>query len=178
MQEAVEEKEENVMKRVRIGKVVINMAVGKSGEPLERAKRVISLLTDQKPCERKAKKTIRDFGIHRGEPIAVIVTVRGQKALELLKKLLAAKDNKIKASSFDDYGNVSFGIKEHIDIPGMKYDPNIGIFGMDVNVQLVRPGYRIKERKRARSKIGKGQIVTKKDAIKFFKEVVGAEVVE
>jgi large subunit ribosomal protein L5 len=177
LQEYVEEKEENVMRRVKIGKVVINMAVGKSGEPLERAKKVIKMLTNQKPYERKAKRTIRDFGIHRGEPIAVMVTVRGQKALELLKRLLAAKDNKIKVSSFDDYGNVSFGIKEHIDIPGMKYDPNIGIFGMDVNVQLVRPGYRIKERKRARSNIGKGQVVTKNDAIIFFKEVVGVEVV-
>ncbi|MEM4278608.1 MAG: 50S ribosomal protein L5, partial [Candidatus Nitrosocaldus sp.] len=81
----------NVMKSIRIGKVVINAAVGKSGEPVEKAKKVLEEITGQMPAVRTAKKTIRDFGIHKGEPIAVIVTLRKEKALQVLKRLLAAK---------------------------------------------------------------------------------------
>ena len=166
----------NPMKQVRISKVVLNIGVGRSGEPLERAKKVLELLTDQKPSARYAKKTIRDFGIHKGEPIAVMVTVRGNKALDLLKRLIAAKNNTIKASSFDDHGNVSFGIKEHIDIPNMKYDPEIGIFGMDVCISLERRGYRVARRKVRRSKVGAEHRVNKEDAIEFFKSI-GIEVI-
>ncbi len=171
-----EEVQENPMKKVRLGKVVINIAVGKSGERLERATKLLQQITGQKPSERKAKKTIRGFGIYRGEPIAVVVTLRKKKAMDILKLLLQAKGNVIKAESFDDKGNVSFGIKEHIDIPGMRYDPEIGIFGMDVSVQLERAGYRVARRKRTRAKIGRSHLVTKEDAITFFKNVLGVEV--
>lgn len=167
---------ENPMREIRIGKVVINIAVGKSGERLEKAAKLLQQITGQKPSERKAKKTIKGFGIHKGEPIAVVVTLRKKKALEVLKLLLQAKGNIINASSFDNMGNVSFGIKEHIDIPGMKYDPEIGIFGMDVCTQLERPGYRVSRRKRARTKVGKKHLVTKEEAIAFFKNVLGVEV--
>ncbi len=168
--------QENPMREVRIGKVVINIAVGKSGERLEKAAKLLEMITGQKPSQRKAKKTIRGFGIYRGEPIAVVTTLRKKKALEILKLLLQAKGSTLKASSFDERGNVSFGIKEHIDIPGMKYDPEIGIFGMDVCVQLERPGYRVARRKRARSKVGKNHLVTKEEAINFFRNVLGVEV--
>ena len=173
MMEAVQE---NPMREVRIGKVVINIAVGKSGERLEKAAKLLEMITGQKPSQRKAKKTIRGFGIYRGEPIAVVTTLRKKKAFEILKLLLQAKGNTLKASSFDERGNVSFGIKEHIDIPGMKYDPEIGIFGMDVCVQLERSGYRVARRKRARSKVGKNHLVTKEEAINFFRNVLGVEV--
>lgn len=173
MMEAIQE---NPMREVRIGKVVINIAVGKSGERLEKAAKLLEMITGQKPSRRKAKKTIRGFGIYRGEPIAVVTTLRKKKALEILKLLLQAKGSTLKASSFDERGNVSFGIKEHIDIPGMKYDPEIGIFGMDVCVQLERPGYRVARRKRARSKVGKNHLVTKEEAINFFRNVLGVEV--
>lgn len=165
------------MQRVKIGKVVINMGVGKSGDPLERAKKMLTSLVGATPSIRKARKTIRDFGIHRGEPIALTVTLRGEKATEMLRRLLAAKNMRVPERSFDENGNCSFGIKEHIDIPGTKYDPNIGIFGMDVCVQLEKPGYRVMRRRRARSRIGKKQRVNKEEAIRFFKDVLGVEVV-
>lgn len=168
---------ENPMRQIRIGKVVINIGVGKSGEPLEKAKRVIEELTGQKPSARNAKKTIRDFGIHKGEPIAAVVTLRGNNAVDILKRLLAAKNNQIKRSSFDDNGNVSFGIREHIDIPGMKYNPDIGIVGMDVSIALERPGYRVARRYRRRCKIGKKHRINKEDAIAFFKDALKVEVV-
>lgn len=165
----------NVMKSIRIGKVVINAAVGKSGEPVEKAKKVLEEITGQMPAVRTAKKTIRDFGIHKGEPIAVIVTLRKEKALQVLKRLLAAKGNKIRESSFDDYGNVSFGIREHIDIPGVKYKPELGIIGMDVCISLERPGYRVARRKIMPCKIGKEQRVNKQEAIEFLNSL-GVEV--
>ncbi|GIU72531.1 MAG: 50S ribosomal protein L5 [Candidatus Nitrosocaldaceae archaeon] len=168
---------ENPMKRIRIGKVVINIGVGKSGEPLEKAKRVIEELTGQKPSASYAKKTIRDFGIHKGEPIAAIVTLRGDNAIKVLKRLLAAKNNQIKRSSFDDNGNVSFGIREHIDIPGMKYNPDIGIVGMDVSIALERPGYRVSRRRYRKSKVGKKHRINKEDAIAFFKDRLKVEVI-
>lgn len=76
------------MLKPRIDKVVVNISVGKSGEPLEKATKVLKELTGQTPCKRKAKKTIRDFGIRRGEPMACMVTLRKQRAIEFLKKSL------------------------------------------------------------------------------------------
>ena len=168
---------ENTMRIIRIGKVVLNMGIGKSGEPIERAKKAIEEITGQKPSTRNAKNSIRDFGIHKGEPIAVMVTLRKEKATEVLKKLLAAKNNQVKASSFDNFGNISFGIREHIDIPGIKYKPEVGIFGMDVAIALERPGYRVARRSRIPTKIGKSHRVSKDDAITFFREKLNVEVV-
>lgn len=170
-------KQENIMRSIRIGKVVINMGVGKSGEPIERAKMAIEEIAGQKPSERKSKDTIRDFGTHKGEPIGVMVTLRKEKAMEILKKLLAAKNNQVKGSSFDNFGNISFGIREHIDIPGIKYKPEIGIVGMDVAIALERPGYRVSRRSRIPAKIGKEHRISKDDAIAFFKEKLSVEVV-
>ncbi len=170
-------KQENIMKSIRIGKVVINMGIGKSGEPIERAKKAIEEIAGQKPSERNAKTTVRDFGIHKGEPIGVMVTLRKEKAIEILKKLLAAKNNQVKGSSFDNFGNISFGIREHIDIPGIKYKPEIGIVGMDVAIALERPGYRVSRRSRIPAKIGKEHRISKDEAMAFFKEKLSVEVV-
>lgn len=170
-------KQENVMRNIRIGKIVINIGVGKSGEPIERASKVLEEIAAQKPTSRIAKSTIRDFGIHKGEPIAVMVTIRRERAVEVLKKLLPAKNNQIKASSFDNFGNVSFGIKDHIDIPGIKYKPEIGIFGMDVAVALERPGYRVSRRSKIPARIGKKHRITKEEAMTFLKGELHVEVV-
>jgi large subunit ribosomal protein L5 len=164
------------MKRISVDKIVINIGVGKSGEPIEKAKKALLELTGQRPAVRGAKKTVRDFGIHKGEPIGTIVTLRREPALEFLKRVIAAKRNVLKASSFDNYGNISLGIHEHIDIPGTKYNPEIGIFGMDVNVVLSRPGYRIAKKSRKNAQIGRTHRINKEEAIDFFKQEFGAEV--
>ncbi len=165
------------MRRVFIGKVVVHMGVGTSGERLANAAKVLEELTGQKPTFRKAKRTIKEFGIKRGENIACMVTLRGKKAYDFLMKALEAVNFTIKESSIDEYGNFAFGIKEHIFIPGTKYDPSIGIFGMDVIVALERPGYRVARRKRRRSKIPRRHRVTKQEAIEFITKVLGAKVV-
>jgi large subunit ribosomal protein L5 len=164
------------MKRIRVDKVVINIGVGRSGEPIDKARNALLELTGQQPAVRGAKKTVRDFGIHKGEPIGVIVTLRRDPAIDFLKRIIAAKRNILKFSSFDIYGNISVGIHEHIDIPGTKYNPEIGIFGMDVNIALTRPGYRIAKKSRNSAKIGKTHRINREEAIEFFKQEYGVGV--
>jgi len=165
------------MLKPRIDKVVVNLNVGKSGEPLEKASNVLEELTSQKPIKKKAKKTIRDFGVRQGEPIACIVTLRKQKAIDFLKKVLPVVDNKISRSSFDKQGNFAFGIKEHIEIAGVKYDPDVGIFGMDVCVSMSRSGYRVKNRRKGKARLGSKHVLTPEESVLFVKETLGVEVV-
>ena len=168
---------ENLMKKIFLSKVVLNMGIGKSGDPIEIGKQTLTQITGKKPNPRNAKKSQRDWGVRKGEPIGVAVTVRNNDAEELLKRLLVAKDNKINGRSIDNEGNVSFGIKEHIDIPGIKYDPKIGILGLEVSVSLERSGFNIRLRSRVKSKIGKKHRVTKDDSIKFLTEKFGVQIV-
>jgi len=163
------------MKEIHVSKVVINIGVGKSGDPVEKAKNALSELTGKTPSVRGAKKSVRDFGIHKGEPIGAMVTLRRTDATNFLRRIMESKRNVIKNSSFDNNGNISFGIHEHIDIPGTKYNPDIGIFGMDVCAALMRPGYRISKRRNP-SKIGKNHKITKDESIEFFKAQFGVEV--
>src|SRR5256712_11848037 len=128
----------NQMLNIRIGKVTINIATGKSGEPLEKAKKVLTQLTNKTPTTKQAKKAIKDFGVRKGEPIAAVVTLRGKDADEFLKRALDAVSNKVAERSFDDYGNVSFGIRERIEIRGSRYVPGLGIFGAAIHVGLGR----------------------------------------
>src|SRR5271169_6245041 len=165
------------MRKISIGKVVINIGVGKSGEAVERARKVLEQIGSQKPSSRKARKSIRDFGTHQGEPIGLVVTTRGQaKCKDLLTRLLVAREKKMNSSSFDDRGSVSFGLKEHIEIPGIRYDPEIGIWGMNVSVFLQRPGGSVARRLHRPAKLGKGHVVTKEEAMDYFRYEFGVTI--
>lgn len=165
------------MLKPRIEKVVVNLNVGKSGEPLEKAFHVLNEITGQQPVKKNAKTSIRDFGIRKGEPIACVVTLRRQDAIDFLKKILPVVDNKLSQSSFDDRGNFAFGLKEHIDIPGVRYDPDVGIFGMDICVTVNRPGDRIHDRRKRKASIGRKHVLTAEESIAFIKELLGVEIV-
>lgn len=169
--------ENQPMLKPKIEKVVVNISVGKSGEPLEKATKVLKEITGQTPCKRKAKESVRDFNIRKGESIACIVTLRKAKAIEFLNKVLPVVDKKLSGRSFDKQGNFSFGIKEHIELPGVKYDPDVGIFGMDVCVSVIRPGYRVKTRRKGRSKLGAKHVLTPEESLVFAKEALGVEIV-
>ena len=169
--------EEHPMLQPRIEKVVVNLNVGKSGEPLEKAFKVLKEIAGQTPVKKNAKSSIRDFGIRKGEPIACVVTLRRQQAIDFLKKVLPVVDNKISKSSFDEMGNFAFGLKEHIEIPGVKYDPDIGIFGMDICVTLNRPGDRVRDRRKRKAKVGKKHLLTPEESILFTKKTLGVEIV-
>jgi large subunit ribosomal protein L5 len=165
------------MKKIRLDKIVLNMGVGKSGEAIEIAKKALDQITGKKSCPRDAKATQRDWGVRKGEPIGVAVTVRGSDAATLLKRLFDAIGNKIKTRSFDNFGNVSFGIKEHIDIPGIKYDPQIGILGLEAAVSLTRPGFSIRVRSRHKASVGKHHKISKDEAIEFLSREFGVAVI-
>ena len=169
--------QDKLIESIRIEKVVVHISVGSDWERLQKAVKLLEYLTGQKPVIRRAKKTIKAFGISRKQPISTMVTLRGEKAVEFLRRALQAVDMKLKNTSFDELGNISFGIKEHLMIPGVKYDPNIGVFGMDVNVHLVKPGYRVKLRRYRRSKLGKKNLVTKDEAMEFMRRRFKVEVV-
>ena len=164
------------MRRIYLEKVVLNMGMGRSGEPINIAKQALEQITSRKPCARDAHDSQRDWGVRKGEPIGVSVTVRGRDAHTLLRRLLDAKGNTISGRSFDNFGNYSFGIAEHIDIPGVKYEPKIGILGLGVSVSLARPGYSIRKRSKHKASIGRSHAITSREAKTYMASEFGTEV--
>merc|ERR1711979_67992 len=161
--------DENPMRNIEIDKVVINLSVGEAGDKILKACKVLKDLTNQEPVTSKCKYTIRSFGVRRGDKIACHVTVRGEKAKEILERGLKVKEYELNKRNFSDMGNFGFGIQEHIDL-GIRYDPYTGIFGMDFYVVLKRAGQRINRRKRCRSTLGNMQKISKEDAREWFKQ--------
>jgi len=157
------------MKKIRVEKLILNCCVGESGDRLTRAARVLEQLTGQEPVYSKARYTVRSFGIRRNEKISVHVSVRGDKALEILERGLKVKEYELKSKNFSDTGNFGFGIQEHIDL-GIKYDPSTGIYGMDFFVVLGRPGLRVGRRKLRPAKVGKSHKITKEESTAWFQE--------
>lgn len=168
---------ENVMRKIRLEKITINIGAGESGPLLDKSKKMLEKISGKKAVKTKTRKRTT-FGVPKGKPIGVKVTLRGKAALDVLKNMLKAVENKLKSSQFDANGNFSFGIDEYINIPGVKYDPDIGILGMDVCVTLERPGFRIKKRRIRPKKIGKKHRISKEDAIRWATEELGIKVTE
>ncbi len=168
----------NPMRAISVEKVVVNIGVGEAGDKLLKAVKVLELVTGQKPVQTLSKSTIRDWGIRRNMPIGARVTLRGPKAGEFLRKALSIRSNRLAAYSFDPRGNFSFGVPDYTDFEGMKYDPEIGVFGMDIAVVLERPGFRIARRKIARRRIPKAHRISKDESIEFVRSSLKVEVVE
>ncbi|XP_049541566.1 60S ribosomal protein L11 [Anopheles darlingi] len=163
------DKAKNIMRDLRIRKLCLNICVGESGDRLTRAAKVLEQLTNQTPVYSKARYTVRSFGIRRNEKIAVHCTVRGAKAEEILERGLKVREYELRRDNFSQTGNFGFGIQEHIDL-GIKYDPSIGIYGLDFYVVLGRPGYNVAQRRRKTGKIGFIHRLTKEDAMKWFQQ--------
>jgi len=169
---------ENVMRKPRIGKVSVNIGVGESGERLVKAQKVLEMVTTQRSKQTFSKVTNRDFGIREGQPIGCIVTLRGEKAMDFLKRAFTIRENRIASYSFDQEGNLSFGIPDYTDFSGLKYDPEIGIFGMDISVSIHRPGKRISRRRVMRRSVPKKHRMTRAEAMNFMKEIFNIEVID
>nr|AJS13106.1 50S ribosomal protein L5P [uncultured archaeon] len=166
------------MRDVRVGKIVVNIGVGESGEKLSKAQKVLQMVTKQKPVTTLARESVRDWAVRQNMPIGTKVTLRGERATDFLRRALAVRDRRLPDYVFDAHGNFSFGITDYTDFEGMKYDPEIGVFGMDVSVSLVRPGYRVRERRVAPGRIPRRHRVSKPEALEFAKQAFGVEVVE
>lgn len=144
---------ENPMKRIRIEKMVANIGVGEAGDRLLKAAQVLEMLTGRKPVQTLSKTHNKDLGVRKGMPIGVKVTLRGNVAEEFFKKAMWVRQNQLAGYSFDHEGNISFGISDYTDFPDMRYDPEIGIFGLSISVVFSRPGKRVQMRRHGRKKI-------------------------
>ncbi|WP_121744577.1 50S ribosomal protein L5 [Natronorubrum halophilum] len=154
------------MRKPRVEKVVVHMGVGRGGRELGKAEDIIEKVTSQESVRTQAKRTEPDFGIRQGDPIGAKVTLRGEDAAAFLETALPLAN--LSASQFDNTGNFSFGIEEHTAFPSQEYDPNVGIYGMDVTVNLVRPGYRVAKRDKANRSIPSSHRLTPEDAIAYL----------
>ncbi|TFG04562.1 MAG: 50S ribosomal protein L5 [Promethearchaeota archaeon] len=169
---------ENPMKRPFLEKIVLNIGVGAGGEELERAATVLETISGRTPLKTISKKNVKEFNLRKGRPIGCKVTVRRKEAEKLLKRLLIVQNNKILRKSFDNYGNFGFGITEHISIPGIEYDNLLGIWGLDVVGRIVKPGMRVKYRRKGRSKVSKNHYVSRAEAQYFLEKNFDVEIVD
>lgn len=160
----------NPMQEVRIEKVTLNIGTGGPGENLDKAIKLLNVISGAKSVATTTKKRIPTWGVRPGLQIGCKVTVRRKKAEELLKRLLVAKSNILEISNIDKTGNISFGLAEYIDIPGVEYDISIGIIGLEVAVTLEKPGFRIKRRQLLKKKVPPKHQISKEEAMKFMKE--------
>lgn len=161
---------ENPMKRPFLEKMVLNIGVGAGGEELERAVAILETITGKKPVKTISKKNVKEFNLRKGRPIGCKVTVRGKEAEKLLKRLIIVNNNRMLRKSFDNYGNFGFGITEHISIPGVEYDAQTGLWGLDIMGRIVRPGMRVRYRRKQRSKIPKHHYVSRDEA-QYYLEI-------
>ena len=168
----------NPMQQPRIEKVTLNVGAGKEQSRLEKGIAVLKMITGIDPIKTVTKKRIPTWGLRPGLPIGCKLTLRKNKATEVLKRLLDAKSKKLSPSQFDEAGNISFGIHEYIDIPGAIYDPKIGVLGLQVCLTLEKPGYRIKRRKIQQKNIPKHHIITKEEAITYMQKTFNIKVGE
>lgn len=168
----------DIMRQAKVQKVVVNIGVGDAGERLQKAQKVLEMLTKHKPKITTAKVTNRDLGVREGMPIGCKVTLRGDEAETFLTRALGTRERRIASYSFDREGNLSFGVPDYTDFDGMRYDPEIGIFGMDVSVVIQRPGYRVTQRRVMKRRLPKEHRMTRQEAIVFMKQKFNAEVVE
>tara|TARA_Y100000310_G_scaffold278985_1_gene297844 strand:+ start:528 stop:1040 length:513 start_codon:yes stop_codon:yes gene_type:complete len=164
----------NPMQEPYIEKVTLNIGAGKNEEQLKKGLILLKKLVSIKPVKTQTKRRVPGWGLRPGLSIGAKATVRKDAEL-LVKRLLTARRMKLLAKNFDSTGNVSFGVPEYIDIEGLEYDPDLKIIGLEAAVTLVRPGYRVKRRTQRPGKIGKTHLVSREDAMAYFKKL-GVEI--
>lgn len=166
------------MRIIHVQKTVVNIGVGEAGEKLIKAEKVLGMLTNRTPVRTVSKTHNRDWGVRKGMPVGVKVTLRGKDAEEFIKRAFWVKENRIASYSFDPEGNFSFGVSDYTDFEDMKYDPQIGIIGLDVCVTLARPGKRVTLRRITPRKLPMSQRISKEEGVTFVKNKFKVEVVE
>ena len=163
----VQKQKDNKMREPILDKLVINIGSGGEEKMFNNAKILLELITKRKPAPTYSKKRNPAFKISKGQRIGAFVTIRGKEIEPLAKRLLDAVDNKLRESTVTE-NSLSFGIHEYIDISGVKYDPKIGMLGMNVNLSFKRKGERVMLRKRKTSVIPDRHRIVTKDEIKDY----------
>lgn len=167
------------MQEIRMEKLTLNIGAGKDQVKLEKGMKLLKNITGINPVKTFTTKRIPEWGLRPGLPIGCKLTLRKAKMKEVISRLLDAKDYRLKESQFDNGGNIAFGLHEYIDIPDVKYDPEIGVMGLEVCITLERAGFRIKRRRKKRRKVPIKHRITKQNAMEFmikeFKVKIGDE---
>ena len=140
---------ENVMREIKLEKVILN--IGGVGEKLEKGEILLKTITEKKPVKVKAVKRIPTWNVRPGLEVGIKVTLRGEDALNMVKKLLPAIDNTLKEKQIQN-NCFSFGIHEYIEIPGIEYIREVGIMGFEVTVVFSRAGKSVETKKVKRGK--------------------------
>ncbi|MEM4756005.1 MAG: 50S ribosomal protein L5 [Candidatus Woesearchaeota archaeon] len=169
---------ETPMRTISIEKITLNVGTGKEKVNVERGLRLLKMITGKKPIATLTQRRIPSWGLRPGLPVGCKVTLRKQDATLLLPSLLDAVNFTLSEKNFDGLGNLSFGIHEYIDIKGVKYDPDIGMMGLEVSVTLKRPGFRVKRRRIKPAKPSPSHQITKSEAIHFFKTTYKVKIIE
>ncbi len=132
----------------KIEKIVVNMGVTDPADPKAREKimpvlvKQFEIITGQKPVVTKARQAISNFKLRQGDPLGVMVTLRGEYMWEFLDKLISLVLPRIKdfrgvsKSAFDGNGNYSLGIEEQISFPEIDFDQIEKIRGLQVNMVI------------------------------------------
>ena len=157
---------ENKMREIKIEKVVLS--VGGTAEQLEKGFKLLKLITGRTPAKMKSHKRIPAFGVRPNLEVGAVVTIR-KDSIEMLKRMLTAIENKLRSKQIS-INNFSFGIKEYIEIPGVDYQREIGMMGLDVTVVFKRTGRRVRMKKMKRGKVPAKQKITQEEIIKFMKD--------
>jgi large subunit ribosomal protein L5 len=166
----------NVMQNIFLDKLVVNIGLGQTEEKLDAAKALLKKLTGKEAAYTRAKKRYPEFGIRKGQTIGTVVTLRGPSAATFFKSAVEANNNTLAESSIAN-NSVNFGIKEYIYFSGVKYDPKIGMLGLNVNASFARKGARVEIRKRKRTKAGKNhKAITREDLKAFVEKEFGVKV--
>lgn len=127
----------------RLEKVTLNMGVGEGSQDkkkVQTAAEEMELIAGQRPVITKAKKSIAQFKLREGMPIGCKVTLRRDRMMEFVDRLVTIAMPRIRdfrgvsARSFDGRGNYNFGVKEQIIFPEIAYDQIDAIRGMDITI--------------------------------------------
>ena len=154
------------MEEIKIEKIVLSL--GATGDQLEKGFKLLKILSKKQPIKTKSKKRIPSLGVRPGLEIGAMVTIR-KNPEEILKKMLLAIDNTLKRKQISK-NNFSFGIKEYLEIPGIEYNREIGIMGLDITIVFKKTGKRVKLRKIKKGNFPKRQMISKEEIIKFMEE--------
>ena len=161
------ETKQNIMNEFKLEKVTLN--IGGVGEKLDKGVILLSKISNKKPVKVQATKRIPTWNVRPGLEVGCKVTLRGNDATEMIKKLLPALDNTLKEKQIQN-NFLSFGIHEYIEIPGIEYIREVGMMGFEITAVFTRPGKHVEVKKAKRGKRPKRLKVTKEEIINYLED--------
>ncbi len=138
----------STMQVPRLQKIVINMGVGEAIQnikTLDVAVEELTAIVGQKPVIRKAKKSVAQFKLREGMPIACMVTLRGERMWEFFDRLVSLSLPRVRdfrgvpTKSFDGRGNYTLGLKDQLIFQEIDYSKVDKIKGMNVTFVTSAP---------------------------------------